>query len=153
MSLKKVDEVKADKGFKIWDLVIYGAIAALVVALFIALFETRDSSPLKGIQISVKGEVVYEYDFEKGEVSRADCVQTQSEEGSLITLRVEAGGGYNIIEVNKNGWVRVTDADCSSKDCVYTPKITDSGGIIYCHPHALRIIPYDYDIDNGTLIQ
>ena len=153
MSLKKVDEVKADKGFKIWDLVIYGAIAALVVALFIALFVTRDSSPLKGIQISVKGEVVYEYDFEKGEVSRAECVQIQSSDGDLITLKCEADEGYNIIEIYKGGGVRVTDSDCPSKDCVYTPKITDSGGIIYCHPHALRIIPYDYDIDNGTLIQ
>ena len=34
MSLKKVAQVKNDKGFKIWDLIIYGAVILLAAALF-----------------------------------------------------------------------------------------------------------------------
>ena len=66
MSLKKVEQVKADKGFKIWDLIIYGAIAVIVAVLFITLFAVRDTSPLKGIRVVLGNEVVYEYDFENG---------------------------------------------------------------------------------------
>ena len=33
MSLKKIEQVKADKGFKIWDLVIYGVVLALTAVL------------------------------------------------------------------------------------------------------------------------
>ena len=51
MSLKKVRQTKADKGFKIWDLIVYGAIIALAVVLFIVVFTTRDTSPLSGIRI------------------------------------------------------------------------------------------------------
>ena len=46
MSLKKVREVKSDRGFKIFDLLVYGIIAALIVALFVTLFAVKDRSPL-----------------------------------------------------------------------------------------------------------
>lgn len=153
MSLKKIEQAKSDRGFKIWDLVIYGGVILLAAALFIAVFLSRDTSPLKGIRISVKNEVVYEYDFKKGEISRTEAVEIISDDGDLIVLDISAGGGYNRVEINKNGWVRITSADCSSRDCVYTPKIADNGGVIYCRPHNLKIVPFDYDLDNGTLIQ
>ena len=63
MSLKKVTQVKADKGFKLPDLIIYCALLVLVAVTFIVVFTTRDDSPLKGIRIYVKSEIVYEYDF------------------------------------------------------------------------------------------
>ena len=44
MSLKKVEQVKADKGFKIWDLIIYGVIAVTVAVLFIVIFATKDEA-------------------------------------------------------------------------------------------------------------
>lgn len=152
MSLKKIKEVKSDRGFKIWDILIYGGIIALVAALLIALFVTKDSSPLKGFKIYVVNEVVYEYDFEKGELRRGGAVETLSQKDEVLTLKVTAGSGYNIVEVGKN-YVRVTDADCPKKDCIYTPAISDNGGIIYCLAHGLKILPAGYDEDNGNLIQ
>lgn len=152
MSLKKVGEVKADKGFKIWDLIIYGAIIALVAVLFIVVFATRDTSPLKGIRIYVANEVVYEYDFENGEISRKDCVEVEDGEESL-TLKVNCGNNrYNTVVIYKSGSVKVTQANCPKKDCVYTPEIKDNSGFIHCLSHGLKVLPYDFDIDNGNLI-
>ncbi|MCM1236817.1 MAG: NusG domain II-containing protein [Ruminococcus flavefaciens] len=153
MSLKKVGQVKADKGFKIWDLVVYGVIAVLVVALFIVVFTTRDTSPLSGVRISVKNEVVYEYDFGKGEISKnGEYAEVLSENSEKLILKITAGGGYNVVEIDKGGAVKVTEADCGKGDCVFTPQIKDNGGIIYCSPHGLKIVPYDFDIDGGNII-
>ena len=57
MSLKKVAEVKKDRGFKIWDLIIYGTVLLLAAALFIAVFATRNTDPLSGVRISVRDGV------------------------------------------------------------------------------------------------
>lgn len=151
MSLKKINEVKSDRGFKIWDILIYGVIVALVAALLIAIFVTKDSSPLKGFKIYVVNEVVYEYDFEKGEINRSGAVETLSEKDGVLTLKITAGKGYNVVEVGKD-YVRVTQADCPKKDCIYTPAIRDNSGVIYCLAHGLKILPADYDEDNGNLI-
>ena len=50
MSLKKVEQVKKDRFFKIWDILIYGIIAAVIVALFLAVTLTADKSSLSGIE-------------------------------------------------------------------------------------------------------
>ena len=63
MSLKKIEQVKADKGFKIWDLVIYGVVLALTAVLFVVIFTTRNTDPLTGVEITVRGEIVFEYEF------------------------------------------------------------------------------------------
>ena len=96
--------------------------------------------------------MVYEYDFGKGEISRSSAVETLSEDGGVITLKVTAGGGYNVVEIGRDS-VKVTEADCPKKDCVFTSAIKDNGGIIYCLSHGLKIIPANYDEDNGNLIQ
>jgi len=44
MSLKKIQQVKKDKGFKIFDLIIYGIIILTVAVLFIAIFATRNTN-------------------------------------------------------------------------------------------------------------
>ncbi len=67
MSLKKVSQVKADKGFKIWDLIVYGAIVIIIAVIFIAVFVTKDAGPLKGIRIYSAENLVFEYDFTSGE--------------------------------------------------------------------------------------
>ncbi len=155
MSLKKIGEVKSDKGFKIWDLIIYGAILALVAVLFIVVFTTRDTSPLKGIRVYVSNEVVYEYNFEKGEgLKKSDCIETieDGEEKLIIKVNVK-DGGYNVLEITKSGGVKVTQANCGpTPDCVYTPEIKNSGGSIYCSPHMIKIVPYGFDVDGGTVI-
>lgn len=154
MSLKKIEQVKADKGFKIWDLIVYGAIIVLVVALFITVFAVRDTGPFKGIRVVFANDVIYEYDFENGkEVSRkSEFVETVEENGEKLVLKVVfPDGGYNVIRIDKSGSVKMTEANCGKKDCTFMPAIKDNNGFIYCSPHRLKIIPYDFDIDDGNV--
>lgn len=156
MSLKKIEQIKQrDRGFKLSDLIIYGAILALTAALFIAVFVKKDGSPLKGIKIFVTNSVVYEYDFEKGEISRnADFVEVNEQSAERIELKITADSGkYNVVEINVSGrTVSVTDANCPKKDCKFTPAIRDNGGFIYCLSHGVKILPYKFDPDNGNII-
>ncbi len=154
MSLKKVGQVKADRGFKIWDLLVYGIIILIAAVLFVVVFTTRDTSPLTGIRIYSANDVVFEYNFVKSEYTVLDetCVEVtdDGEEFLLITLRFD-GGGYNCVEIDKRGSVKVTSADCGKKDCTYSPEIKDNSGMIYCLPHRLKILPYGFDVDGGVI--
>ncbi len=159
MSLKKVEQVKSDKGFKIWDVIIYGIIIALVVVLFIVVFAKRDTSPLKGVRFKYVNEIVYEYDFEKGEISRNQAyVEITEDTDEKLVLRVSlADGGYNVVEINKSGLVRIISANCPKQDCVYgntffNSEIKDNSGYLHCLPHNFQILPYGYDIDDGNII-
>lgn len=153
MSLKKVQQVKGDRGFKLRDLIIYGLVVVIVAGLFIAVFATRDTSPLKGVRIYVESAVVFEYDFEKGEYEILDAqkVTVASETEEELSLRLTAGGGFNEVLISKSGSVKMTDADCNRKDCVYMPEITDNSGFIYCSPHRVKIVPYGFDEDSGVI--
>ena len=154
MSLKKVEQVKADKGFKLPDIIVYVVVLALVAVLFVVIFVTRDDSPLKGIRIYVKNEIVYEYDFKEGQRAlNGAYTQIIGQDDNAIILRITTGDGdYNIVRIDKKGSVKVTEANCGKNDCVYTPELKDSGGMIYCSPHRMKIVPFDFDIDDGTII-
>lgn len=154
MSLKKVTEVKADKGFKIRDLAVYGAVILIIAVIFIAVFVTRDTSPLKGVKIYTDEVLVFEYNFTNGEYknSSLETVTVTPAENSL-KIKITANGGYNVVEINiKERAVKVTEADCGKRDCVYTAAITNSSGMIYCSPHKLRILPYDFEADDNIKI-
>lgn len=151
MSLKKVQQVKKDRGFKPADLIVYGLIAALVAALFIAVFATRDTSPLSGVRVYVGAEVVFEYNFSSGEYSAAEGVEVTH--GDVIGVRIEVDGGYNVLEINPSArTAKVTQADCRGQDCVHTPAITDNSGIIYCSPHGVKIVPFGLKGDNTVIM-
>ncbi|MDE6356623.1 MAG: NusG domain II-containing protein [Clostridia bacterium] len=182
MSLKKVTQVKADKGFKIWDLIIYGAVALIIAVIFIAVFVTRDASPLKGVKIYTDEVLVFEYNFTDGEyknyspqtvviIEKPLAVQSvgshvilhdppvilrlaeESPAENTLKIKVTANGGYNVIEIDKaERSVKITEADCGKRDCVYTAAITDNSGMIYCSPHKLRILPYDFDAGDNIII-
>ncbi len=153
MSLKKVRQTKADKGFKIWDLIVYGAIIALAVVLFIVVFTTRDTSPLSGIRIYSKGAAVFEYSFESGKYQKlSEAADLEiSDEGDKLIIKISCSEGYNVVELGKSGYVKVTDADCANKDCVHMHDIVDNSSAIYCTPHGLRIVPYEFE-DDGIII-
>ncbi|MDE6441290.1 MAG: NusG domain II-containing protein [Clostridia bacterium] len=149
MSLKKIQQVKRGKAFVIWDILIYGVIITVIGAILLAVFLTRDTSPLKGVRISVEDLVVYEYNFESGDEKLNETYVEKSDDGKI---KVTSKYGYNVIEINKNGSVKVTDANCGKLDCVYTGELKDNSGIIYCSPHKLKIVPYGFDIDDGNII-
>lgn len=151
MSLKKVTQVKKDKGFKIFDLIIYGAIIALVAVLFIVWFTVSDRTPLGGVRVSVEGQVVFEYDFQKDEYEvLSDCVTVEESGDKLTVTVIPHAGERNVIVIDKKGTVTVTEADCYGKDCKYMPDIKDNSGIIYCSPHKLRIEPLYFE-DGGNV--
>lgn len=146
MSLKKVTQVKADRGFKIFDLIVYGIVILAVAVAFIVLFTTRDDSPLSGIRVYAKGEAVFEYSFKENayKIVGDGAKITVDKDEEKLTVRIATDVGYNTMEIFKSGKVKVVDADCKNKDCVYSMEIKDNSGIIYCSPHGLRIVPYDY---------
>lgn len=153
MSLKKVEQAKRDKFFRLWDLLVYGIVVLLIVVFFIAVFfiDSDDSF----IEARYDGELAFTYSFDSDELEIAldDNVRIQSEDGDALTLVFCTDGGsyeegalsgYNIIEIDKSArTVRVTGTDCSnSRDCM---SMSIGGGpvsvIIYCAPHNLVIQP------------
>ncbi len=102
MSLKKIEQVKADKGFKIWDLIIYGVIAVLVAVLLTVAFTAFNHEPLTGIKISagsrttLRYTTVFEYEF-GGEVKILSDTVSVEEDGKGITVTVKTeNNGINV---------------------------------------------------------
>jgi hypothetical protein len=157
MSLKKIEQVREDKGFKIFDLIIYGVLAALILVLFIVFVFTADRQDLRGINVRVANDVVFTYSFEdnKYDVINAKLVEIVSESDDELNIRVLFDNdGYNDITINKKDvWVQVTAANCSyRKDCVYTSAITDDSSMIVCAPRGLFIVPYNYTVTPDGII-
>ncbi|MDE6504274.1 MAG: NusG domain II-containing protein [Clostridia bacterium] len=151
MSLKKVKQVKQDKGFRLFDLIIYGAAVVLVAVLFIVIFTTQNKDPISGVRIYVSAEVVFEYEF-GGQPSYKDGLEVK-EDAEGLTVTVRGDKGYNVVYIDKQAkTVKVTDADCRGKQCVYFAAIDDNSKLIYCSPHALRIEPLINDFNNPDII-
>ena len=146
MSFKKIEQIKKGKWFRVWDLIVYGIIAVILIALFLAVFLTRDSSPASGIRITYAGETVFEYDYseDKYNVLAADRIEITSDSGEKLEVTFHPkGGGYNKVVIDKKKRsASVTGADCSlRKDCAYSPAISDNSAIICCPPHKMTVEP------------
>ena len=157
MSLKKIEQVKAGKWFKIWDLLVYGLIVGVIVALILVFAFVGKGGKLDGIIISYKGEQVLTYNFTENEyeIIKTDYIEVKEndEERLTLTFYTEGKTGYNDIEISKKEKsVKVTASDCSThKDCVYTPALSGSRSVpILCTPHALSIAPLNF-YDDGTI--
>lgn len=164
MSQKKVGQVRGDRFFKIGDIFIYGAIAVIVAALFLAIFLTGDRSALTVVEGRYNNAVAFSYDFTADELSiylpqNVAVDEFATDDGGITIIFCTDGGSleelksYNIIYIDRSARsVTVTESDCSSRrDCVYTPAITDNSGVIVCTPHALTISPSGFSDINGTL--
>lgn len=162
MSLKKVEQVKKDRFFKIWDVLIYGIIAAAVVALFIAVTLTSDKSTLTAIDVYYNNAMAFSYDFETDEykINLPQNIKVERDGAQALEIVFCTDGGslyeprdYNVIVIDKaERTVSVTDSDCSNRaDCVYTPALKNNSSLIVCSPHHLRILPSDYEDDGQTL--
>lgn len=153
MSLKKVEQVKDEKPFRLADLIIYGVIAAVAAVLFIVLFAVeKNGAPLDGVRVYVRDEIVFEYGFDgSGYKILSDCAEV--DDGEKLKVKITVDGGYNLIEIDKYARsVSVTESDCRTHDCVYSKAITDGNSVIICLPHHLRIEPYGYKNDGRTVI-
>lgn len=143
--MTRLEEVKKRKVFAPLDLVLYGAIALVVIALFCVFVFFRGEA--EGISVEREGQILYTYDFAKGgtvQPAGEGYVSVTEGEG-VVTVRVttEDGAGYNVISIDvAQKTVRVTEANCSrTPDCVYTAEIKDASGGIICVPHRLKIVP------------
>ena len=157
MSLKKVEQVKRDKGFKLPDLIIYGAIIVLVAVLFIVIFAVPSSESLRGVRIKIYGTAVFACNFEDGTycaLTEDGSVEfTEPEDGKqLVTVKTDHG--YNVVEINyTDRIVKVVEADCPNGDCIYSnlqpAQIIKSNKSlpVYCNPHGVLIEPLDYTPD------
>lgn len=149
MSLKKVQQVRSDRGFKIWDIVIYAVLAVLIIALFIAFVFTRDSSPITSIEItygfgeSTQTVCTYNFITDTLSVNNAEhiSVSYENDDGIEIYFYGADSGEYNVIYVDKvNVSVSVTEANCPALDCVYTAAITKTSSLpIICSTHRMII--------------
>jgi hypothetical protein len=162
MSVKKVQQVRSDKWFKFLDLFVYAALAVVIVVLFIVFVFTKDTTPLKGINVYLNNEIIFVYSFKDDEytINSPQNVEIISEDDSQLCIKIVSGknyADYNDIVINKEeAWVNITAANCSTrKDCVYTPKITNSASLpITCNPHGLKILPFGYEKTvDGNLFQ
>lgn len=162
MSLKKVNQVKKDRFFKIWDILIYGIVAVVIVALFLAVTLTQDTGALTGINIYYQDALAFTYDFDEDEyeIRLENNIRVEAENSDHITLIFCENGGsfdgptdFNIIEIDKRErTVQVTESDCSSnQSCVRSLPLGTSYLPIYCLPHNLKIEPIDY-VDDGTTL-
>lgn len=152
MSIEKVEQLKKDKGFRIWDLIVYGVIVVIIVVIFVAVYSTKDTTSFEGIKVTVQGSDVFRYSFDNKKIDYIDekTVTVLTEDENTLEVKVVCGGGYNVFTVNKKGSVKMKETDCSAfhPDCLYMAAIKDNNGFIYCLPHGLRIEPYKYVPDN-----
>ena len=152
MSKKTLENVKKDKGFRLFDLILYGVIVLIVAVSFIAVFATKNKSPLTGVCVYLDEKLVFEYDFENDSFSVSEGYKIEVEPKSeSLQVKVSTSDGYNLIEIEKKGSVRIKQADCHGRDCVYSPAIKDNNGIIFCSPHRLKITPRNYDDSKVTI--
>lgn len=157
MSLKKVEQVKADKWFKIWDIIVYGVLLAAVVVLIISFAIIGNGGELDGVCVSYNGEQVFVYNFDDGDynVFAEDriIIKEETAQKLILTFYTENKKGFNEIEIDKKGRsAKVTSSNCSlHKDCVYTAALDSKRSVpIICTPHALSIAPLSPS-DDGNI--
>lgn len=151
-NFSKSNEKNKNCIFRKADLIIYAALAAVVVFLLVFFVFLPISKPVNGFIVSVKGKTCLTYRFQN------DLLTVEAEFESNVDVK-EVDGGYQIIVYHdhekssfnhifidvKNKTAKVTESSCSvSKDCVHSPSISSSG-VIYCAPHTLKIVPIDSD--------
>ncbi len=137
----KIDKINNIKPFRLADVIVYIVLAVLIVALLLAFCLPRQDSGLRGVEVTVKGEIVAEYYFEDDSLITASAVDSRRE-GDKYYLTVNSqSGGYNLVVIDlteRKAWVQ--EADCSSSaECTQMKGITKSGDSIICVPHALVV--------------
>jgi hypothetical protein len=87
MSIKKVEQVKSDKGFKIFDLIAYAVITLSILIMFIVFVFTADRSSLTTIKISFIKDwetvTAFTYDFDSDEYTVYSSENIEVTEGRV----------------------------------------------------------------------
>ena len=137
----KIDNIKRIKPFRLADVIVYIVLVALIVALLLAFCLPRQDSGLRGVEVTIKGEIVAEYYFEDDSLVTASAVDSRREgDKYYLTVHTEPNG-YNLVVIDiteRKAWVQ--ESDCSSSaECTQMKTITKAGNSIICVPHALVV--------------
>jgi hypothetical protein len=162
MSIKKVEQVKSDKGFKIFDLIAYAVITLSILIMFIVFVFTADRSSLTTIKISFIKDwetvTAFTYDFDSDEytVYSSENIEVTEDTQSRIILYFyvdESRGEYNEIIIDKSEkCVWVEDANCNNKTCKSFGKLKTKNQAISCSPHGYMVIePNDYKVSGSEI--
>ncbi|MDE7439264.1 MAG: NusG domain II-containing protein [Clostridia bacterium] len=148
--MTRLEEIKKRKPFAIWDLLIYGILAAVVLILFAVFVFGGNGEAASGIQISLldgSDTVVYSYEYDSGKKKIAEGWEERiSEEEAEGVLRVtvyldETKNDYNVVEIDlQNRKAVMRDANCSfRRDCVNMMGVSSERDVIICLPHKLKV--------------
>lgn len=159
MSIEKIRQIKNTNVFRPLDLIIYLGLAILIIMLFWVFIFNVKKDPLTGVDVYLKKDIVYNYDFtkNKGKIAKG------FEDNVIVTLRedrievkiINEGNDYNIfiIENKPKAKVYMYEADCFTKDCIKSFKpIFKEGDVIVCKSNAVKIVGLGQtgDIDIGV---
>lgn len=141
----RIRSVKTSQYFKKWDLVVYGAILAIIAVCFCVAFIPK-KAPLERVEIYYQEKLIYIYEFSDGNgimlkegenYVKTAVIQDKTE------VEISTSIGYNKLIIDKNG-VKMTESDCSLRaDCVNVcGKIEKGGQAIFCLPNEIKVIGY-----------
>lgn len=145
MSLKETKQVRNNKFFSRWDLIVYAVLLlAVVLSVSLLLVYTSEPSRIDYLEIRSDGDRIAVYDFEsralQAETGKESLFSTETQGDETRIFIYTAEGGFNLLTVdNAERTADMSDADCSAgKDCTLM-HIRRAGQTIVCVPHGLVI--------------
>ncbi len=139
--MKENDSPKLRSIFVKQDIVVYTALLAVIVFLFMFFFVFSNNKTTEGFTVSVNGKTVLTYYYNAKTVIADDTsVEIKIIDDKIYIFFDEGKKDFNELTVDLNKrTVKVTDSSCSdTKDCILEPAVGNSGAI-YCAPHKLKI--------------
>ena len=134
------------KPFEFGDIIVYGFTLLLVAVLFLFLVIFPKTKTASGFKVTVNGNEVFTYYTASDKYVIKELsgytIDVENTDGNYLLTVSSNDGHYNKILFDKsNNSAKLVESNCSlSKDCTFSPAITDNGAII-CAPHALKIVP------------
>lgn len=144
---KSLSEIKKEKFFSKWDLIIYSLIVVLEIGLFCVVATVdNDETVLNKIEVYYRENVIYEYDFLKnnGIINEIKyCSVSEKSFGDYTEIKITVPEGKNTLIVS-DGKAYMSEADCSAyPECVHNFQPIKKGGeIIVCLPHKLKVVSF-----------
>ena len=147
--------IKNAKLFLLKDIFVYLSLFLFIIVLFLIFIipSTCNKQKNSGFIVTVKNQTVLTFNAKNSSPisiteEYLELVEVTKEQ-SIYTVKIYLSldkKSFNTLSFNKDEIsAKVIESTCSqSKDCVYTPKITDNGSI-YCAPHGLKIVPLTTD--------
>lgn len=136
----RTELIKSQKLFCKRDLLVFGALALIIVLLFGFVIFGQPRGELFAVEIYFDGEQIFSYDVKSGEYACKNGFSGISAEknGDVLALTVTTEKGVNFIEIKSDGETRVVDSDCRGGQCMGL-SVRRAGDVVLCVPHALKI--------------